>query len=332
MNMDDIFEEANKIFLENFPSETHFERAIFFSWHCNIRDCAYCYMSTQPKVSRTGNIARRSSESLIAELIICKKMGWEIGFISGGVGAFNKDDFRKLLEQMHSATGDKFWINVGALDKETLKDYLPYIKGVVGSIETVNEKLHRKVCPSKPEEPYYMMFEYAKELGLKNAITIIVGLGETIDDFDSLKNIIRKYDISKIHIYGLNPHKGTVYENSPAPTKEYQAEWIAKTRIEFPKLDIQFGIWEDRPEYTSFLLKAGANSISKYPALKEFNSDSAKEIEMQAKLAGRKFIGTLTKMPNIDWDSEVDKLNLEKSIKEKIKAKIRQYVLQMNRN
>ena len=330
--MDKIFEDANRIFLENFPNEAHFERAIFFSWHCSIRDCAYCYMSTQPKLSRTGNIARRSSESLIAELIICKKMGWEIGFISGGVGAFNKDDFRKLLEQMHTATGEKFWINVGALDKDALKEYLPYIKGVVGSIETVNEKLHMKVCPSKPAEPYFRMFDEAKKLGLNNAITIIVGLGESIDDFENLKKIVERYDVSKIHIYGLNPHRGTVYENSPAPTKECQAEWIARTRIEFPKLDIQFGIWEDRPEYTSFLLKAGANSISKYPALKEFNSESAKEIERQVKLSGRKFVGTLTEMPDVDWDSEVDSLNLEDSLKEKIKLKVWQYVNQMKKN
>ncbi len=332
MSSNELMEEANKVFLENFPNETCFERAIFFSWYCDLRDCAYCYMSTQPRKNSKGNIARRSNESLLAELLICKKMGWDIGFISGGIGAFSKEDFKELLQQMHEATGEKFWINIGALDKETLTEYAPYVEGVVGSIETVNPELHKKVCPSKPELPYFKMFEYANELGLKNAMTMICGLGEKIADFTYLKDMINKYNIEKIHIYGLNPHKGTVYENTPAPTKEYQGEWIAKTRIEFPKIDIQFGIWEDRPEYTSFLLKAGANSISKFPAIKAFNSESAKKVEEQVKLAGRKFNGSLTKMPDLDWDEVVDKLTFSEELKEKIKKKLSLYLKQMRKH
>ena len=78
-------------------------------------------------------------------------------------------------------------------------------------IETVNEKVHKKVCPSKPIQPYLKMFDNAQELGLQNAITIIIGLGETIDDFPKLKSLIEKHNISKIHFYCLNPQKGTVF-------------------------------------------------------------------------------------------------------------------------
>jgi len=175
--------------------KTHFERAIFFSWYCGIRDCAFCYMSTQPDSKK----AVRSKESLLAELILCKKLGWEIGFISGGVGAFSKARFLDLLKDMHAVAGEKFWLNVGALSKEELEEYLPYAKGVVGSIETVNKELHSKVCPSKPAEPYFEMFNDALELGLETGMTIILGLGESIDDFSELKKIIEKYKISKIH-------------------------------------------------------------------------------------------------------------------------------------
>ncbi len=44
-----LVEKADKIFKENFSPETCFERGIFFSWGCAIGDCAFCYMSTQPK-------------------------------------------------------------------------------------------------------------------------------------------------------------------------------------------------------------------------------------------------------------------------------------------
>ncbi len=307
--------------------KTWFERAIFFSWYCGIRDCAYCYMSTQPEKKD----AVRSKESLLAELIVCKKLGWEIGFISGGIGAFSRAKFKDLLESMHKTAKEKFWINVGALKKDELEEYLPYIKGVVGSIECVNEEVHKKVCPSKPMEPYFEMFEHAKELGLQNAMTIIVGLGETIEDFEKLKQIITNYQIKKIHFYGLNPQKGTSFENTPPPPVEYQAEWIKKTRESFPDMDIQCGIWEDRTDYIKILLEAGATSISKYPALKRFGSKSAFDIENQAKLAGREFEGTLTKLPDIEWDNEVDNLDFDDELKEKIKIKLNQYIKQMSK-
>ena len=97
---------------------THFERAIFFSWYCGIRDCTYCYMSTQPDSKK----AVRSKESLLAELLLCKKLGWEIGFISGGVGAFSGTKFKDLLEDMYKVSGEKFWLNIGALGNDELKD------------------------------------------------------------------------------------------------------------------------------------------------------------------------------------------------------------------
>jgi biotin synthase-like enzyme len=305
--------------------KTWFERAIFFSWYCGIRDCTYCYMSTQPAVKK----AVRSKESLLAELIICKKLGWEIGFISGGIGAFTNTQFKDLLSDMHKISREKFWLNIGALGEKELKEYLPYTKGVVGSIETVNKKIHDQVCPSKPAEPYFRMFDIAMRLGLENAITIILGLGETIDDFEEFSKIVKKYKITKVHFYGLNPQKGTVFENAKPPTEEYQSEWIKKTRKAFPSISIQCGIWVDRVDRIAKLLDAGADSISKFPALKKFGSKEAKEIESQAKKAGREFIGTLTKLPKIDWDKEVESLDLDEALKGKIKLKLRQYLKSM---
>ena len=284
----EIIEKANQIFLENFPPTTCLERAIFFSWYCGIGDCAFCYMSTQQGRNK-HKIARRTTESLLAELLICKKLGWELGFISGGHKAYTQTDFKELLQKLYAVAGEKLWINVGALSKEELLVYKPFIKGVVASIETVNPEIHKKVCPSKPIQPFEEMLLNAKTLKLKRAMTIILGLGETIDDFELLKDFIEQYELDKVHFYGLNPQRGTPFEKSKPPTPEYQAEWIAKTRIAFPKLDIQCGIWTDRVDRVGLLLKAGANSISKFPIMKEFGKKSAKEIEKQAEKTGRKF-------------------------------------------
>jgi biotin synthase-like enzyme len=294
----DLIQDAQRVFAQNFPPDTCFERAIFFSWYCGIGDCQYCYMSTKGH----KKTARRTRESILAEIALCRMLGWELGFISGGHGAYSTVEFESLLEDITRLWGDKVWINVGALKAEELKRYAPYVKGVVASVETVNPTIHGKVCPSKPLGPYENMLTDAAKLGIARAMTLIIGLGETIEDFTLLVAFIKRHGITKIHIYSLNPHKGTLFEHAEPPKPEYQAEWIARTRIAFPRIDIQAGIWLNRVEMVSLLLRAGANSISKFPAIRYFGSTEAREIEKQAEDAGRAFRGTLTRFPVVNTE------------------------------
>lgn len=322
----DLVKQANKIFLENFQPGIGFERAIFFSWYCSIRDCKYCYMSTQD-VEKT---ACRTVESLLAEVLICKHLGWDIGFISGGHRAFNTVKFKDLLEKINAVSGEKLWINVGALKKEEIEEFRPFIKGVIGAVETINPQIHDKICPSKPVSEMVDMFKAAKSL--QKGMTIILGLGEKKKDFTLLKKFIRENGITKIHFYSLNPQKGTIYENEKPISKEYHAWWIAKTRIAFPKMNIQAGIWVDRVKNVSTLLLAGANSISKFPSIKQFNSSYARTIEKQVCLSERKFLGSLTKIPQIDWDKGISNLNIAQNLKKKVGIKLKKYLEVMRRS
>ncbi len=236
------------------------------------------------------------------------------------------DELESLLKAAVGITGEKIWLSVGPVPKPLLLHYLPYIKGVVGSTETINPKLHKIVCPSKPLAPYEHMFETATELGLQKAMTFIVGMGETKEDLELLEKFIQKHGIGKIHIYGLIPTKGTMFEHSPPPTAEEQAWWIAQLRIAFPTLDIQCGIWEDRADYLPLLLKAGANSISKFRALKIFGTKTAHGIVEQCRVAGREFQGSLTVLPYIDWKQEITKVPVSYGLQQSIKEKLAQYV------
>lgn len=331
--MDELIKKANKVFKEHFPNTTWFERALFFSWSCAIKDCTFCYMSTQEKKNqRDDDKAIRSRESLYAETILCKMLGWKIGFFTGGINAYKHEDLLEIIKVIKEITKEKVWISLGAIPESYLKKYEPYIEGVVGSIETVNKSLHKKVCPSKPIEPYVRMFKHANNLGIKTAMTIILGLGETKEDFEALEEFIRENKIVKIHIYALNPIKGTVFEKTPTPTNEYHAWYVAKTRIAFPNIDMQIGIWTDKIDRVSLLLRAGTNSISKFPITRQFGKEKAKMIEEQAKLGGREFLGTLTKLPNVNWDAEVEKLSLSSDVKEKVKVKLQQYLKRMAKN
>jgi len=326
----ELIDEATKVYKKNFPDTTWFERALFFSWSCSIRDCKFCYMSTQQKANiESEENAVRSKESLFAEAILCKNFGWKIGFFSGGMNAYPHKDILEILKVINHVIGEKVWLNIGVIPKSQLEKYVPLVKGIVGSIETVNEKLHEEICPSKPLRPYIKMFKDANELGLKNGMTIILGLGETEDDFENLKQFIIDNHIEKIHVYALNPIKGTVFENKKSPTPKYHAWYIANLRIAFPSIDIQMGIWKDKIDRISLLLKAGANSISKFPITKSFGSKMAQDIESQAKIAGRKFMGSLTKIPDVDWNKEVDDLPVDKNTKEIVRKKLYQYLNKM---
>jgi|TARA_Y100000310_G_scaffold312221_1_gene359295 biotin synthase-like enzyme len=329
--MQDLIKQAKKVYNSNFSSKVTFERAVFFSWGCTIGDCTFCYMSTQP-LDKVAKETKRSNASILAEFLLAKHLGWDIGFFTGGIGVLKPDELEFLLKIIYQITGEKIWLSVGPLPKTLLEKYLPYIRGVVGSTETINPVLHKKVCPSKPLKPYEVMFENAKKLDLDRAMTFIVGMGETRKDFKLLKNFITKYDISKIHVYGLIPQRGTPFENSSIPTKEEQAWWIANLRIAFPKLDIQCGIWEDRIERISYLLDAGSNSISKFKALKLFGTSIARQIEEQATLADRKFVGTLSKMPEIDWNQKINSLEISKDLKRDIRKKLDLYLQKMTSN
>ncbi|MBI4152478.1 radical SAM protein [Candidatus Woesearchaeota archaeon] len=317
--------QADTIYQEHFPPSVRFERAIFFSWGCTIGDCTFCYMSTQP-ADKPPRETRRSTESILAEFLLAKHLGWDIGFFTGGIGVLKPDELEVMLQAAVEITGDKLWLSVGPVSRLHLQRYLPYIKGVVGSTETINPQLHKKVCPSKPLAPYERMFEAARELGLQRAMTFIVGLGETREDLLLLKEFIHKYDISKIHVYGLIPQKGTIHEKDPVPSAEEQAWWIAQLRIAFPLLDIQCGIWEDRVERVSLLLQAGANSISKFKAIKLFGTAVAQEIENEAAKAGRTFVGTLTRLPDVDWNQEIERFSFASELKKRMKIKLEQYL------
>jgi biotin synthase-like enzyme len=266
-------------------------------------------------------------ESLLAETIICKLCGWEYGFLSGGIGVFEDHKLLELLKATNAILCEKVWINTGVLKASQIEFFKPHIKGVIGTVEVLDPSLHARICPSKPISAVEAMFEAARKAGVDVGMTLIVGLGETISDFELLKGFITHHNIKKIHIYGLNPQKGTIFEKTLAPTPEYQAEWIAKTRIAFPKIDIQCGIWLDRVSRVSLLLKAGANSISKFPAIRHFGGKEAMEIENQARLAGRVFRGTLTKTAFPSSEGLLEKV--PKEYRKQVESKLSRYLAKM---
>ena len=322
-----LVKEANRVYLNNFKPETWFGRCIFLSWYCDVGTCKFCYRSTQKSIIKNASHARRSLPSILTEALLAKKLNWRIEFLTGGYKIFPINELVDIAKKVSKIYGEKIWLNLGALKKQELELFKPYVKGIVGSIETIEPSLHNKICPNKPIKQYEKMLNHAKDF--KKSITIVIGLGEKKEHFPLLCDFIKKHKLSRITFYALKPIKGTPYTKGPS-TEDY-VWWIANTRINFPTLEIIAGTTLRRVNEVGKVLEAGANAITKFPITKKFGSEEAKIMENQIKLSGRKFKGYLTKLPNINWNKEIEQTELDNDLKQKIKITLNQYLTKMKK-
>lgn len=322
-----LIQQAGKVYAENFPKTCYFERAIFLSWYCSLGDCTFCYMSTQKDKIKDPKKARRRLSSVLAEVLLSKKLNWKIEFLSVGYGAYTFPELLEIVKKCSMLAKEKLWLNIGYLNQKEIKLLLPYIKGVSASIETVNWKLRKKICPSKPLPPLLETLKLAEQYKLKKSITIIIGLGEKITDIPELFNFIQKYKLDRVTFYSLNPHPGTPFQTSPK--SDYYLQWIAQTRIKFPKLEIIAGSWTDRLEEFPLLLKAGTNSFTKLPATRFIGTKKARKLEEDLLATGRTLQSTLSTLPKIT-EQKISGLSPELSAETLAKLKI--YLKKMENN
>lgn len=299
--------------------EVYFHRSVFYSWFCSVGDCKYCYMSTQRSKIADPRLAKRTKESVLAEVHICKAMNWKLEFLSGGYGIYSFPELLDLFKDVYEIMGEKLWLNVGTLNDKQLESALPYIEGVAGTVESVNWKIREEMCPSKPMSEILNMFNLCNKYNLKKAITIIIGLGETFDDYPNLKEFINKHNIDQVTFYRLKPIKETVFEKTEPIKKEYLAKWVKQTRIDFPNIKIITGTDFLHLDDISLMLKSGADGVTKFPSIKKFNSAKAHQFKDEVEAAGCKFVSNFTdSIPDIKVNNP------------KIQEKIDEYVNQMN--
>jgi len=312
----DLLQKANKINLETHGDLVTLERAIFLSWYCEKGDCAFCYMSSQKPKIKDPQKARRTVESVLAEAELTRRMGWNIEFLSGGYGLFKTHEIKTISKEIYSITGKPVWLNMGITrDIEGFEDE---IAGITGAVEVANPELHKQICPSKSLEDIVGMLELAGDLGFKKAITIILGLGEKPEDLEYVWKMIDDLKIDRVTFYSLNPHKDTIYENSPQPASLYYAGVVAATRIKFPDLEIVTGTWIDNLANIGPLLLAGANGITKFPLFKMYGTRYGKRVEEEVKWAGRTLNGTFTDINRLDVPNYSNK-ELEPHVSQYIK-------------
>ena len=328
----ELIDKSNSVYWDNFDGETWFGRCIFLSWYCSKGTCTFCFRSVTKDKIKEPEKARRSLASVIAEAMMIKGLGWRIEFLTGGYGILDDDEIKRIVKLVSQVLEEPIWINLGEMGIELLEEFRPYVQGLYSSIETLEPKLHKKVCPDKPIEPYVDMIKNSEKLGYKNAITIIIGLGEKREDFPLLEKFLKDNKIKRITIYALRPVKNTPFEHGPESTEV--AWWISKTRIVFPKIEIIVGTAIYRVPEISLFLEAGANAITKLPATKMFNTIDAMTVENEFKKAKRNFTGKFTSK-NIyevaDWEGMLNRIDVTDEERIKIKETLYNYLDSMNK-
>jgi biotin synthase-like enzyme len=249
-------------------------------------------MSTQKNKITDPKKARRRVNNILAEAEMCKRLGWNIEFLSGGYKSFTTTEIKSIASNIYDITENGVWLNTGITDE--LKEYGKEIIGITGAVETANPKLQKEICPSKPLPDISNMLDKAGDLGFKKAITIILGLGETYEDIEYLIQYIKDHKIDRVIFYSLNPHPETEYVNSSQPASLYYAKTVSKIRIEFPKIEIICGTWVDNLANIGILILSGANGITKFPLFKMFGTKYGKRVEEEVHWTGRKLKGTFT--------------------------------------
>ena len=319
----DRIKKANEVTLKNHGDTVTLERAIFLSWWCDKGDCAFCYMSTQKDKIKDPKKARRNVSNIYAEAEMCRRLGWNIEFLSGGYKSFTTSEIKEIASTIKDITGDGVWLNTGITDE--LEEYGSEIKGITGAVEVANPEIHNNVCPSKSLEDISHMLDTAGDLGFKKAITIILGLGETLDDVDYVIDYIKEHKIDRVIFYSLNPHKETIYADKSQPASLYYAEVVSRIRLEFPEIEIICGTWIDNLANIGILILSGANGITKFPLFKMFGTKYGVRVEEEVKWAGRQLKGTFSDKnqlgePKSDVSPDLDKF-IKRYIKESLKNK-----------
>ncbi len=320
-NIFDLIKKANSITLKNHGDLITLERAVFLSWWCDKGDCAFCYMSTQKEKIKDPTKARRNVNNILAEAEMCKRLDWNIEFLSGGYESFTTQEIKDIATNIKNITGDGVWLNTGITDD--LAEFGSEITGITGAVEVANPEIHERVFTSKKLVDISHMLDTAGDLGFKKAITIILGLGETLDDVDYLIDYIKDHRIDRVIFYSLNPHKETIYANSSQPASLYYAQVVAQVRLAFPDIEIICGTWIDNLANIGILILSGANGITKFPLFKMFGTKYGKRVEEEVKWAGRQLKGTFTDKEKLGpKESEVSP-DLDKFIKRYVKESLK---------
>lgn len=306
---EELLEEADIALCSNFTKDTWFELPVMIS---RIPEKA-----EESAVLFDVKAPRRSLSSIEAELHVCQHLGWE-PILHIDQGLYNFQETYEIIKRAANICGRKVAVALGALTKNELALIRPYVSSLIVRLETVNKGIQKRIIPQKLLLGYLMTFGEARDF--ERGIELTLGIGETLEDISELVRFISTHDIGRVTFF-VAQQKMLQKRSS---SSFYIARWIAETRINFPKIKIAAGTWVQRQAEVGLFLRAGANAITQFPALRYFNSEYSRVIESECANAKRRLRGTLSDHSRLE--------SLDRSlIKEEVRGKLDKYIAAMKR-
>ena len=178
-----------EVFKENHKLEYKFARAIYGSWYCSIKNCKFCFLSTQKNTKPF--ISKRRIESIIGEAIIMKEINAELENFTGGILGNDYSELIKITKLLYFIFKEPIWVNLNIIPLKIWDEIKKYIKGLIISTETFNERLRKFVAPSKPLTNIKNIFDFLDSEKKQKGCTLIIGLGENWRDVKKNKRVFK---------------------------------------------------------------------------------------------------------------------------------------------
>lgn len=310
---EEVLGEAETAFKSHFRPETRFEKQIVFVTH----DVQHHRQHMALQRVHPHRIVKRTAESILAEALLCKQLGWDTR-VKAHTSLYPLEEVMDMVRAISAACDQKCWLNAGVLTGTELEVVTPFVEGVIASVGSVNKGVQKRSLPKLPLTGFMTMFSEARKI--KKGITIILGMGERLDDMEHLFRFIETNHIDRVMFRPFKPARATRYFQEPSSF--YCARWIAETRIRFPNLLIVAGTGEGRVAETGLFVKAGANTITNFPIIRLFNSEQARVLEEEVRNAGRTLQGTLTNVEKLTGGEYG-------SVGEHVRQKLEKYMMAM---
>ena len=282
---EEMLADIDAIYQQRFKKEAYFEWPMLLH---EIIEHADFDTSMMPVLQQREPRPQKPFAALIAEMHIAHHLGWHAPIVAPA--KTQTEQLLQFVTKAASIQNKSVWLYTTPIHAAALDAFRPYLQGVASLLGTVNRDIYHHMFPNIPFTEHLAMFDDATKC--KKGAAILLGIGESLHDIKTLKEFIASNHLNRIIFIPVTPSRYTTYTRPP--TSFVVARWIAETRIAHPDMEIVAGTTADRAAEVSLFLRAGANAITKFPAIKLFNTDAARIIEMEVKNAGREFTSTLT--------------------------------------
>ncbi|ENN96440.1 biotin synthase [Methanocaldococcus villosus KIN24-T80] len=260
----ELFKLASEV-RDIFKKEIEITSTIHVTNICHVNPkCLYCGFAAGTSKEGYYNPFRLTDEEIKEAAIAIEESGIRRVSCSTAHGYGGKEALR-ALKIVKKYTSLEVLVNAGAdLTEEVIKEMKKYdINTICCNLETINEKLFKKLKPGEELEDRIRVCKLVNKYGIELSSGLLIGVGESYEDrVKHLFYLKNELEVGEIPIMGFNPYKGTPMENFPRCSALEQAKTIAITRLIFPNIRITSPSPTIGPELIYFSLLAGASNIA----------------------------------------------------------------------